>query len=182
MAGRAPVIALGDAARDLPATTPPADLVLTSPPYSNVTNYPTDNWLRLWALGEGPSLPGWRTDQKFVNTTVYRRMLRDCLVATRAQTHSGTIWYIRADARPRTWHIIRALMQERWICCTCRRGGIARGSRGSFRWPCKPRRDRLRLPPAPAPARQTSPFFRGSRSPRSDCLWFPLQTVPTYGC
>ena len=32
-------------------------LLITSPPYSNVTNYYYDQWLRLWLLG-GPEYPG----------------------------------------------------------------------------------------------------------------------------
>ena len=48
-----PHISLGDAAESLSDTLPLANLVLTSPPYSGVTNYRSDNWLRLWAIGEG---------------------------------------------------------------------------------------------------------------------------------
>ncbi len=110
--GEAPTITLGSSATALPETHTPADLVLTSPPYSNVTNYRADNWLRLWALGEGPSLPDWKPEQKFVNTEAYRRMLRECLTATKERTHPRTVWYIRSDARPQTKKIITAIMCE----------------------------------------------------------------------
>ena len=107
-----PTIILGDSAESLPEDADPADLVLTSPPYSNVTNYRADNWLRLWALGEGPSLPDWATDQKFSNPVEYESMLRTCLTATKLMTHEETIWFVRSDARVRTKNIISSLMCE----------------------------------------------------------------------
>ena len=108
----APAIALGEAATDLPHTDVPATLVMTSPPYSNVTNYRADNWLRLWALGEGPTLPDWNQDQKFTNPETYQQMLKESLVSTHALTDSSTIWYIRSDIRPRTKDAITAVMSE----------------------------------------------------------------------
>lgn len=108
----APTITLGNSATALPETYTPADLVLTSPPYSNVTNYRADNWLRLWELGEGPSLPDWKSEQKFANIEAYRRMLSECLKATKERTHPRTVWYIRSDARLQTKKIITAVMGE----------------------------------------------------------------------
>lgn len=110
--GRVPTIILGSSANSLPEGTDPADLVLTSPPYSNVTNYTADNWLRLWALGEGPCRPDWASDQKFTNPVAYESMLRKCLAATKQKTHEGTIWYVRGDARVRTKNIISSVMCE----------------------------------------------------------------------
>ena len=109
---KTPTVTLGDSAAALPETYTPVDLVLTSPPYSNVTNYRADNWLRLWALGEGPSLPDWNPEQKFANPETYRRMLRECLTATKERTHPRTIWYIRSDARLQTKKIITDVMGE----------------------------------------------------------------------
>ena len=107
-----PHIALGDAATSLPQKSDPAKLVITSPPYSNVTNYRSDNWLRLWALGVGPNLPDWNQGQKFVNAETYRKMLKDSLEATSKLTDSSTVWYIRSDTRPRTKEVIREVMSE----------------------------------------------------------------------
>lgn len=109
---KTPTVTLGDSAAALPETYTPVDLVLTSPPYSNVTNYRADNWLRLWALGEGPSLPDWNPEQKFANPEAYRRMLRECLTATKERTHPRTIWYIRSDVRLQTKKIITDVMGE----------------------------------------------------------------------
>ena len=107
-----PAITLGDAATSLPHTDTPAKLVMTSPPYSNVTNYRADNWLRLWALGEGPALPDWNQEQKFVNPKKYLRMLRESSVSTHSLTDSSTVWYIRSDARARTKDTIAAVMAD----------------------------------------------------------------------
>ena len=68
-------MALGDATETLPEMPATADLVFTSPPYVDVTNYRVDNWLRLWALGEGRSLPDWSSAQKYASPTRYETML-----------------------------------------------------------------------------------------------------------
>lgn len=107
-----PAIALGKAETSLPHADTSAKLVLTSPPYSNVTNYRLDNWLRLWALGSGPELPDWNREQKFANSETYSQMLRESLASTRARTDANTIWYIRSDTRPRTKKAISAVMME----------------------------------------------------------------------
>ena len=109
---QAPIIALGPAANVLPETDSPATLVVTSPPYSNVTNYQTNNWLRLWALGVGPSLPKWNQDQKFICQKEYRKMLKGSLSTTLERTHADTVWYIRSDKRPRTKDIITSVMKD----------------------------------------------------------------------
>ena len=107
-----PMITLGKASVSLPTTDNPAKLVLTSPPYSNVTNYRSDNWLRLWALGVGPDLPDWEGEQKFSNADGYRRMLHESFTATQARTNDEAIWYIRSDARSRTKDTISSVMAQ----------------------------------------------------------------------
>lgn len=109
---KSPTIALGEAATSLPIDEKPANLVLTSPPYSDVTNYRSDNWLRLWALGVGPDLPDWNGDQKFIDAEKYRQMLVESFSATRKRTQEGAIWYIRSDVRPRTRETIASVMSE----------------------------------------------------------------------
>ncbi len=101
-----PSIGLGSARNSLPESAFPAELVLTSPPYCNVTNYRSDNWLRLWALDEGPSLPDWNPDQKFTDPENYRNMLSDCFRSTQERSYEQTVWYIRSDARLQTKEII----------------------------------------------------------------------------
>ena len=107
-----PQIGLGDAADSLPNIAPSADMVLTSPPYSGVTNYRSDNWLRLWAIGEGPSLPDWNPEQKFLDIETYTNMLREVFVVTRRRTQRDARWYIRSDARQKTKDAIMSVLSE----------------------------------------------------------------------
>ena len=97
-----PLISLGSSKDSLPHNSPIADLVLTSPPYSGVTNYRSDNWLRLWAMGEGPSLPDWAPEQKFLDIDSYVDMLKGVFMATIGRVRRDAIWYVRSDARPKT--------------------------------------------------------------------------------
>lgn len=107
-----PVIELGDARNSLPDVPQTADLVLTSPPYSGVTNYRSDNWLRLWAMGEGPSLPDWNPEQKFLDIETYVDMLRGVFNATLSRSQHDATWYVRSDARPKTLDAIKSVLRE----------------------------------------------------------------------
>ena len=103
---------LGDAGSTLPLLNTSADLILTSPPYCGVTNYQTDNWLRLWALDEGPALVDWNSEQKFSSPIKYAAMLWQVMSATRDQSKPSAIWYIRIDARERTKTILMQTMKD----------------------------------------------------------------------
>lgn len=105
-------VVLGDSTRPLPKPESPVKLVLTSPPYSNVTNYRADNWLRLWAIGEGPELPDWDTKQKFANPVLYATFLRDSFSSTLQVADESTVWFIRSDVRDRTKAAIVKVMRE----------------------------------------------------------------------
>ena len=80
-------------------------LLFTSPPYCNVTNYYTDQWLRIWMLG-GPSLPsaaeGKRYGNKQANQTAYRRLLEVVFGGARAVLREDATVYVRSDLRPAT--------------------------------------------------------------------------------
>jgi len=59
-------VALGDARKAVsffPKLRRNVKLILTSPPYLNITNYEEDQWLRLWFLGNDPS-PTYKTISK----------------------------------------------------------------------------------------------------------------------
>lgn len=103
---------LGDAAEALHRKRVQADLVLTSPPYAGVTNYRTDSWLRLWALGKGPALPNWSTDEKYCNTGKYEAMLSRVLRVTRKRAREHAVWFLRVDARERTLGAVRRVMAD----------------------------------------------------------------------
>lgn len=105
-------VTLGDSATDLTEPTAPARLVVTSPPYSGVTDYRADSWLRLWAIGEGPALPKWDTKQKHVGLAAYRTMLRQVFTATAARTHPGAAWLVRCDARERTLDVVLPVLTD----------------------------------------------------------------------
>ncbi|MCY4393085.1 MAG: DNA methyltransferase [Chloroflexi bacterium] len=103
-------LSLGDATDALPDGEAEAALVLTSPPYAGVTNYRSDNWLRLWALGEGPPRVDWSTSQKFTNPEKYETMLNSVMQSARDRARSDAIWYLRVDARERTLAVARRIM------------------------------------------------------------------------
>ena len=105
-------VALGDAATKLPDTPAKASLILTSPPYAGVTNYKSDNWLRLWALGEGPPQPDWSAEQKFSSPEKYEAMLTRVLRATRDRALLDAVWRLRVDARERTFAVVRRVMAD----------------------------------------------------------------------
>lgn len=105
-------VTLGDAATVLTKMPATADLILTSPPYIGVTNYQLDNWLRLWALGEGPPLPDWSTAQKFRSHKKYEAMLVGVLKAACDRSRDDTVWWLRVDARPRTLTVARRVMED----------------------------------------------------------------------
>ena len=103
-------LTLGDAADALPEGEAEVALVLTSPPYAGVTNYRSDSWLRLWALGEGPPRADWSTSQKFTNPQKYEAMLHSVMRSARDRARSDAIWCLRVDARERTLAVARRVM------------------------------------------------------------------------
>ena len=110
--GELPIINLGKAETSLPHNHALAMLITTSPPYVNVTNYRIDNWLRLWALNEGPDLPSWSRDQRFTNAAAYSKMLYKSLRSTHRLAHPNATWYIRSDSRPKTRDIVVRVLAE----------------------------------------------------------------------
>jgi hypothetical protein len=68
-----------DATPQIPSNS--IDLVVTSPPFLNVVQYATDNWLRCWFLGIDPktvklTLPTKLADWQDAMTKVFRELLR----------------------------------------------------------------------------------------------------------
>lgn len=77
-----------------------ATLALTSPPYSNVTNYVYDQWLRLWLLG-GPARPVSDSSSggKYSNRPKYAELLLSVLSSVQSLIEPDGVVYIRTDAR-----------------------------------------------------------------------------------
>ncbi|WP_419910877.1 DNA methyltransferase [Candidatus Poriferisodalis sp.] len=109
---RGVTVTLGDSATDLVEPPAPARLVVTSPPYSGVTDYGVDSWLRLWAIGEGPALPKWDTRHKHVGLAKYRTMLERVFAATAARAHPDAAWLVRCDARERTLDVVLPILSD----------------------------------------------------------------------
>lgn len=89
-------------------------LLFTSPPYFSVTDYRQDSWIRLWMLGEGPSLPDWKKDKTIVRQEFYHQMLYDVFFqASKLLKPSGVVW-IRTDARAFTKNTTLQIIRTLW--------------------------------------------------------------------
>lgn len=90
-----------------------ASLVLTSPPYSGVTNYQYDNWIRLWALG-GSELPDWSQKQRYGNKELYCTLIDDVFEATASKSRPDVVVVVRTDAREFTLETTAYAMDRVW--------------------------------------------------------------------
>lgn len=108
-------IVLGDAADAIADVAPGSkfNLLLTSPPYSGVTNYRYDNWIRLWMLG-GPEEPDFSTAERYGNRSEYREMLGNVLRASKKRLARDATIYLRSDARSFTARTTREVLRELW--------------------------------------------------------------------
>lgn len=107
-------IRLGSSLRVLPQIQPlKADLLLTSPPYYNVTNYEYDNWIRLWLLG-GTPLPIYRNDYRFSNQANYKSLLQQTFASAKVHCKKTAVIYVRTDAREFTRLTTQNVLQECW--------------------------------------------------------------------
>jgi hypothetical protein len=111
--GREARIELGDAREVLRHVRRHYSMLLTSPPYHNVTNYRVDNWIRLWMLGEG-ELPSYATAQRYRDRKRYAEMLRGVFTAAKRILEENAIIYVRTDSRPFTQLTTNLLLTELW--------------------------------------------------------------------
>lgn len=91
-----------------------AKLLLTSPPYHNVTNYYYDQWLRLWLLGCS-DIPGKQEKQyggKFSNLQQYCGLLNKVFAKAKPILADDAIIYIRTDQRESTLKTTRAVLTD----------------------------------------------------------------------
>lgn len=101
-----------DSIRRLPSITrsvregrqPKARLLVTSPPYHNVTNYYYDQWLRMWLLGNPahPRTYGNRYGGKFSNSSHYRELLTRVFSNAKPILDDEAVIYVRTDQREST--------------------------------------------------------------------------------
>lgn len=115
----------GDSCRILPKLYPKYEkkvsLILTSPPYFNVTNYFYDQWLRLWMLG-GENTPTSQCDGmkgKFNSKERYAALLHDVFSNAKKLLKDDGVVYVRTDSRPftleTTYDTLRKLFPNRRI-------------------------------------------------------------------
>ncbi len=89
-------------------------LLLTSPPYHNVTNYEYDQWLRYWMLG-GPNFPvSAKTEltSRYVHKPEYINLLEKVFTASSEMMQKSGIVYVRTDAREFTRDTTLEILQK----------------------------------------------------------------------
>lgn len=94
----------------------PFNLMFTSPPYREITDYHYDQWLRLWMLG-GPawaSRTGRQWQGRFSSTADYRQLLDSIFGYCATVLTPDATLYIRTDARPFTFETTLGVLQERF--------------------------------------------------------------------
>lgn len=119
-------IILGDSRQALSESRLPFSLLLTSPPYCNVTNYRVDNWIRLWMLGES-ALPSWETSQRYGHRERYIKMLDEVFSTSANILRPDAIIYVRTDARAFTRDATAKVLSRLWPGRTL----LAKHSRGN---------------------------------------------------
>ncbi|MDE2703682.1 MAG: hypothetical protein OXI35_01335, partial [Gemmatimonadota bacterium] len=90
------------------------DLLFTSPPYFSVTDYRQDSWIRLWLLGEGPSLPDWKKDKRTTSQKFYQQMLLDVFSSARRLLKPHSIVWVRTDSREFTRNSTLEILRSLW--------------------------------------------------------------------
>jgi len=88
-------------------------LLLTSPPYYNVTNYRLDHWMRIWLLG-GPSLPEGDTRERYGDKTRYKALLYEVFRATKPLLTDDAMIYVRTDSRKFTLNTTLSVLNSLW--------------------------------------------------------------------
>ncbi len=89
-------------------------LLLTSPPYYDITHYHYDQWLRYWMLG-GPSWPSKAEDKhrgRFSSQTAYRELLDTVFMQASQVMADDAIVYVRTDKRQFTLDSTRESLQR----------------------------------------------------------------------
>lgn len=95
-------IILGDARNEL-SNQPNANagLIMTSPPYSGVTDYWNDHWIRLWLLGY-EFRKDWRKTAKYANKSAYQNLLHKVFAQTSKHLKKNGAVLVRSDRRHQT--------------------------------------------------------------------------------
>ena len=84
-------------------------LLLTSPPYYNITDYFQDQWLRIWLLGGKNRLS---SGEKFQSKEKYKKLLLEVFSDSKKLLDSKAVIYIRTDKREFTKNTTINILKE----------------------------------------------------------------------
>jgi 16S rRNA G966 N2-methylase RsmD len=91
------------------------DLLFTSPPYHDLTNYYYDQWLRLWMLG-GDDVPilanKGKWQKRFASKVKYRQLLESVFQQSARLMSPRAAIYVRTDAREFTFNTTYEVLIE----------------------------------------------------------------------
>jgi hypothetical protein len=89
-------------------------LLFTSPPYCKVTDYHTDQWLRLWLMG-GPEIPEYNKEKykgRFSSKVDYEELLDSVFGQCSLMMAEQSTIYVRTDTRDFTFDITKKILKE----------------------------------------------------------------------
>lgn len=89
-------------------------LLFTSPPYYSITDYHTDQWLRLWLLG-GPENPKSIKDKhkgRFVNKQEYYALIDNVFSLCAKMMKRKSTVYVRTDKREFTFNLTLEILKK----------------------------------------------------------------------
>lgn len=105
---------LGDARTELQKmSTQNVKLLITSPPYYDLTDYWNDQWIRLWLLG-GEMRKNWKRAQKHSNLTDYQELIKDVFAHARRHVRKDGVVIVRCGDKPTTADTCREAIQTTW--------------------------------------------------------------------
>lgn len=105
---------LGDSRRKLTRMRQrPVKLLITSPPYHDVTDYWNDHWIRLWLLGH-PMRKDWGRTQKHSNLGEYRSLLLKVFRRARRHLRENGVVLVRCGAKQRTAEACEEAVRTAW--------------------------------------------------------------------
>ncbi len=120
------------------------DLVVTSPPFLDVVDYETDNWLRCWFLGvdsntvEITKLKDVGTWQRFINATLIElsRVVRDGghVAFEVGEVKSGTVQlekHVVAAAQDTTFRVMGVMINQQAFTKTANLWGVVNNTMGT---------------------------------------------------
>jgi len=89
-------------------------LLFTSPPYWKITNYHSDQWLRLWLLGgaDRPKSTGEKHKRRFNSKEDYYKLLESVFSSCAKSMAERSTIYVRTDAREFTFNTTLEILKN----------------------------------------------------------------------